>query len=220
MGHGPEGELDGVDALQDHDLGEVRLLSGLLGSVPLQQRLGKQHPGNADNCHDDEEFLEECLASVHVGGLTLRGEKDHVIVLEEDHVDEGDQDGGSTSFGGGDVSIKPPGRVGGPLVGRGTSFTVSFGAAELASAAAAAAAAVWAAMAAVANLSINALCSAMRSSSGRACAAAAAPKSGLARAICHKWVWAKSGLSRACLWKGKLWKPGVDINGKVGGNPE
>jgi len=110
--------------------------------------------------------------------------------------------------------------VGGPLVGRGTSFTVSFGAAELASAAAAAAAAVWAAMAAVANLSINALCSAMRSSSGRACAAAAAPKSGLARAICHKWVWAKSGLSRACLWKGKLWKPGVDINGNVGGNPE
>ena len=68
-------------------------------------------------------------------------------------------------------------------------------------------------MAAAAKRSINALCSAMRSSSGLT-----PLKSGLARAICHKWVWAKSGLKRACLWKGRLCNPGVDIRGNVG-NP-
>lgn len=55
--------------------------------------------------------------------------------------------------------------------------------------AAEAAAAVWAAMAAAANLSINALCSAMRSSSGRGAAAVAAEaRRGLALAICQKCV--------------------------------
>ena len=107
-----------------------------------------------------------------------------------------------------------------------TSLTVSFGA-ELASVIAAIAAACWATTAAVATLSISALCSAMRSSSGRpltapwACWACwAAANRGLARAICHRWEWAKSGLSKACLWKGKLWMPGIDIKGKVWGNPE
>ena len=93
----------------------------------------------------------------------------------------------------------------------------------LADEAAEAAAAVWAAMAAAANRSINALCSAMRSSSGAGRGAAAADAAeasrGLARAICQKCVWANKGLRSICLCKGKCWSPGVDMRGKVGGNP-
>ena len=43
---GAQHVLDGVDALQDHDLLEVSLLPRSLGAVLGDKRLGKQHPWN------------------------------------------------------------------------------------------------------------------------------------------------------------------------------
>jgi len=77
---------------------DVELTTGcsFLTVRPLQhQRLGEEHPGDADEGDDDKNALDLALAAVDVriAAALCR------VGPEQDHVDEGDEDGGGAALG-------------------------------------------------------------------------------------------------------------------------
>jgi hypothetical protein len=56
----------------NHDLHEVEVLARLGGRLPLEdERLGEEHPGDADQGGEQQQALDHVLARVHVL-VTLR----------------------------------------------------------------------------------------------------------------------------------------------------
>ena len=134
--HRAQGVLDGVDALKNQDLGEVErffavrnsssvgtdsavavdieLSSGsglLIVSLLQHERLGQKHPGDAEKGYDDEDALDLSLASVDVRVAAGFG----LVGSEEEHVDEGDEDGRGAAFGQSELVVDLVGVVLGPL---------------------------------------------------------------------------------------------------------
>ena len=60
-----------------------------------EKRLGEQHPGHTDNGHYDEQTLKLSLAGVQVPSLAALT---HLVAPEQDHVDEGDENGGRATL--------------------------------------------------------------------------------------------------------------------------
>ena len=64
-----------------------------------EKRFSEQHPGHTDDGHYDEQTLKLSFAGVQVSRLAALT---HLVAPEQDHVDEGDENGGRATFGQGE----------------------------------------------------------------------------------------------------------------------